>query len=80
MARIIIETEGGERFSPDEVDYLNICSDGAATVVFKDPYPFPGDISQTELTTKDALTLALAARELADFLQQYLNKRAENEK
>ena len=80
MARIIIETDGGERFCPDEVERLQVYADGSALVVFKDPYGLACDISQTELTSTDCLTLAIAARELADFLQLYLSKNAEDEK
>lgn len=73
MARVIIELDNGERFSPDEVDYLIVYGDGSAKVVFKQAYHDIGVIAQTYASSADICAITLGAADLAEFMMKWLN-------
>ena len=73
MARVIIELDSGEQFSPDEVDYLIVYGDGSAKVVFKQDFNDIGVISQTYATCTEICAITLGAADLAELMTKWLN-------
>ena len=75
MAKIIIELDNGERFTPDEVDWFIVYPDNSTKIIFKQEFNDIGVIPQTLANPKDMLDIACSARDLADVLEKWVNEK-----
>ncbi|MBN6077382.1 hypothetical protein HYE59_07525 [Aggregatibacter actinomycetemcomitans] len=75
MAKIIIELDNGEKFTPDEVDWFIVYHDYSAKIVFKQAFNNIGVIPQTSASRKDMLDIALRAQDLANLLERFMHEK-----